>query len=310
MQVRRSAKRRLVQGLAALVVIGAIAMLWVTSVARPPDRIAFVAENNGTWDLWWMAGDATGLARLTTTPLDERAPAISPDRSRIAYSTSDGALWILNTGDRNVTRLALQPGRYSNPSWSLDGRQIVYTAYTMTGDSEDATLWVYDVPEQKAREVLRQDGAQDYAKFSPDGQTLLYSSSGAITVFGFGYSVVQQLWSLSLTTGRAQELLLARGKDTQPVWAPDGRAIAFVSDREASTQVWRVDATGEGLKRLTDGPTASAHPAWSPDGREIVYVASDGRTSRLSIVAADGGASRPLEIRGSQVSNVRDPHWR
>lgn len=306
----RSSRRQWYAIAAALLVIGAAAIVWSNSVSRRADRITFVAEQNGNWDLWWMGADGRGLVRLTRTPLDERAPAISPDRTRIAYSTSDGMLWILNTGDRKVTRVPLEPGRYSNPSWSPDGRQIVFTAYTMSGDSEDATLWLYDVAGGKPRELLKQDGAQDYAKFSPDGQTVMYSTSGAITVFGFGYLVVQQLWSLSLVTGRAQELLLARAKDTQPAWSPDGRAIVFVSDREGAAQLWRVDASGDGLRRLTSGPLASTHPAWAPSGSEIVYVASDGRTSTLAIVAGDGGGSRPLEIRDDQVKNVRDPHWR
>lgn len=309
MRARRSSRQRY----AILAALGAIAIftfVWVRGISTREDRIAFVAEQNGSWDLWWMAGDGAGVTRLTTTPLDERAPAISPDRSQIAYSTSDGALWTIATRDRKSTRLMLEPGRYSNPSWSPDGRAIVFTSYTMTGNSEDATLWVYDIAQQKARELLRQDGAQDYAKYSPNGQTLLYSSSGAITVFGFGYSVVQQLWSLNLTTGRAQELVVARGQDNQPAWSPDGRLIAFVSDRETPAQLWRIGGNGDGLKKLTGGTTPAAHPVWAPTGREIVYVTSDGRTSTLSIVDAEGGEARPLAIRDRQVSNVRDPHWR
>jgi TolB protein len=274
------------------------------------DRIVFVAEENGAWDLWSMRGDGTGAARLTETPLDERAPALSPDRARVAYSTSDGGLWILDTADHRTMRVPVADGRHSNPSWSPDGRQLVFTTYTMSAQGEDATLWLYDVEQRAPRQLLLQDGAQDFARIHPDGRTIVYSSSGAITVFGFGYHVMQQLWTISLVTGRVEELVLARGKDTQPAWSPDGRAIVFVSDRDGATQLWRADADGGNLKRLTEGADASTHPAWSPTGAEIVFVAGDGRRSRLAIVSADGGTVRPLDMSSRTMGNVRDPHWR
>jgi TolB protein len=272
--------------------------------------MVFVAEENGAWDLWWIRGDGTGAARLTDTPIDERAPALSPDRTQVAYSTSDGGLWILDTSDRQTKRVPLEGGRHSNPSWSPDGRQLVFTTYTMSAQAEDSTLWLYDLGQGAPRQLLLQDGAQDFARIHPDGRTLVYSSSGAVTVFGFGYQVIQQLWTMSLVTGHVEELLLARGKDTQPAWSPDGRSLVFVSEREGATQLWRADADGGGLMRLTEAPGASTHPAWSPTGDEIVFVASDGRRSRLAIVGASGGTSRPLDISRANISNVRDPHWR
>jgi TolB protein len=281
-------------------------------VANPgsSDRIAFVAEADGNWDLWWMNGDGSRATRLTTTPLDERAPSLSPDRSRVAYSTSDGALWILETATRKTTQVPLQTGRYSNPTWAPNNREIVFTAYTRTADGEDATLWRYEVGQPEPRELLRQDGAQDFAAYAADGQTLAYSSSGAVTVFGFGYTVIQQLWTLSLVTGRVQELVLATAKDTQPSWSPDGRTIVFVSDREGVPHLWRVSSDGSGLLQLTKGTSAHTHPSWSPTGDAIVFATEQGGRWRLATVSPEGGEIRPLSIANSGLSNVQDPHWR
>jgi TolB protein len=295
--------------LIGLAIVAAAGGVWVLTQPQRDDRIVFAGEQNGAWDLWWVRGDGSGLERLTSTPLDERAPALSADRARIAYSTSDGSLWMLDTASRQATRLPLDDTRRSNPSWSPDGRQFVYTTYTMSAQGEDAVLWLYDLEARTPRQLLSQDGAQDFARFHPDGQTFVYSSSGAITVFGFGYVVIQQLWTMSLMTGRVQELLLARGKDTEPAWSRDGRALVFASDREGGTQLWRADADGSNLKRLTAGATASTHPAWSPDGRDIVFVSSDGVRSSLAIVDADGSGMRPLAISAEGLGNVRDPHW-
>ena len=292
----------------ALAVAGVV---WLASRSTRDDRIAFVAETGGSWDLWWMRGDGSGLARLTQTPLDERAPSISPDRASIAYSSSDGAISLLRTSDRTTTRLALDAkARHSNPGWSPDGKHIVFTSYTTTPTGEDASLWLYDVDQRKPRQLLLQDGAQDYANFHPDGGSIVYSSSGAITVFGFGYSVVQQLWKLNILTGRVEQLLLAAGKDTQPVWSPDGTALVFLSDREHGTQVWRATGDGRNFSRLTDGVAASDRPVWSPSGTEVLFVSTTDKGTALAVVGRDGGAVRPFDLSAQSFVNVRDPHWR
>jgi Tol biopolymer transport system component len=293
----------------------ALAMLalgvWAFTQSRREDRIVFVAEGNGTWDLWWMRGDGSGADRLTNTPLDERAPALSPDRSQVAYSTSDGAIWLLQTATRAAARLPLaEEMRHSNPSWSPDGRQLLFTTYTMSGQGEDSALWLYDLAERKPRQLFAQDGAQDFGRIHPDGRLIAYSSSGAVTVFGFGFQVVQQLWTFDLSSGHVEQLLLARGKDTQPAWSPDGRSLVFVSDREGVTQLWRADADGSGVSRLVESPEAASHPAWSPAGDQVVFVATDGPRSRLAVVNTQDRAMQPLELSGANLQNVRDPHWR
>jgi Tol biopolymer transport system component len=304
----RSPRRYLV---AIVVAVLGAAGVWLLSQTRRQDRIVFVAERNGAWDLWWARGDGSGSSRLTSTPLDERAPALSPDRAKVAYSTSDGGLWVLNTSGRETERLPLEKSaRHSNPSWSPDSRQMVFTTYTLSDKGEDATLWLYDVEQRAPRQLILQDGAQDFAKIHPDGGRIVYSSSQSVTTFGFGFVVIQQLWTMSLVTGRVEELVLARGKDTEPAWSPDGQSLVFVSDRGGTTQLWRVGADGGGLKKITEGPPSASHPAWSPDGAEIVFVASSDSGSSLAIVGADGGAARPLAIAGQAMSNIRDPHWR
>ena len=63
-------------------------------------------------------------------------------------------------------------------------------------------------------------------------------------------------------------------EDIQPTWSPDGRKIAFVSNRnQGFIQIWVIDADGRNPIRLTDG-VWDEHPDWSPDGQKIAYQAS------------------------------------
>src|SRR5688500_5731848 len=77
--------------------------------ARGPTagQIAFVANQKGNWDLFVINGDGTGLTQLTDTPIDERQPALSPDGQRVAYSTSDGALWVIRLAEKTAEALPL-----------------------------------------------------------------------------------------------------------------------------------------------------------------------------------------------------------
>ncbi|MEW6323504.1 MAG: S9 family peptidase, partial [Acidobacteriota bacterium] len=67
----------------------------------------------------------------------------------------------------------------------------------------------------------------------------------------------------------------ARKSSTQPAWSPDGRWIAFLSDREDKQQVYRIRVAGGEAERLTQAPEGVTDFAWSPDGRSLAYVSVD-----------------------------------
>jgi dipeptidyl aminopeptidase/acylaminoacyl peptidase len=87
--------------------------------------------------------------------------------------------------------------------------------------------------------------------------------------------------------GRRTDLSRSPFQDTQPLISPDGRLVAFVSDRTGQTAVYVVGADGRGLRRIS---TALAQPrllGWSPDGRDILTAVGLNPTTQLSIVGLD-----------------------
>jgi Tol biopolymer transport system component len=60
-------------------------------------------------------------------------------------------------------------------------------------------------------------------------------------------------------------------KDRQPRWSPDGKRIAFFSDRTGKWEVWMINSDGSGLRQVTSTPGGATNPQWSPDGTRLAY---------------------------------------
>ncbi|MBI3473314.1 MAG: PD40 domain-containing protein [Candidatus Solibacter usitatus] len=93
---------------------------------------------------------------------------------------------------------------------------------------------------------------------SRDGKTLLFEILG-------------DLYTLPVEGGTAQRITSGMGYDTQPAFSPDGKHIAFVSDREGSDNLWIADAGGTNPKQLTkDNQGGYVSPSWTPDGEYVL----------------------------------------
>jgi len=101
-------------------------------------------------------------------------------------------------------------------------------------------------------------------------------------------------------------------KDASPAWSPDGRRIAFSSDRGTRfSDIYVMNADGSRQRRLTRSPADDISPAWSPNGRRIAFVSDRGTTTsdyntNIWVMNADG--SRPRQLTNS-LTAASDPAW-
>ncbi len=106
---------------------------------------------------------------------------------------------------------------------------------------------------------------------SPDGRTVLFSVMSPDLAQNVRPT---QIWSVPLEGGEPKQWTRDGSRNTRARWSPDGRRIAFLSNRSGSQQIWLMDAGGADPRKLGDVPTEADGILWSPDGRNILFTSS------------------------------------
>ncbi|PYT16281.1 MAG: peptidase S9 [Acidobacteria bacterium] len=105
---------------------------------------------------------------------------------------------------------------------------------------------------------------------SPDGSQVVFTRRVYDAEANKNFT---SLWIVPIDGGRPRRLTNAQAADTSPRWSPDGKSIAFISDRGGSSQVWSIDPSGGEARRVTDLPVDVDNVQWSHDGTRLAFSA-------------------------------------
>lgn len=146
-----------------------------------------------------------------------------------------------------------------SPSWSPDGRQLVYVSF-QNNQAEIFLMDIYTGKREKLTSFPRHNGAP---KFSPDGKTLsiVLSKTGSL-----------QVYTLDLATRKLRQITRGRSNNTEPFWYPDGQSLIFTSDRGGKPQIYRVNLVNGTTNRLTWQGSQNLGGQITPDGRFLIMV--------------------------------------
>jgi dipeptidyl aminopeptidase/acylaminoacyl peptidase len=246
--------------------------------------------NTTDYQVWLMNADGSNPHRLATTA---GMPAISPDGSRIVFFGQEGperpegnGMYIMNVDGSGQRRL-FNDGQMRHPSWSSDGKRVVYQTQAGSGPFE---LSIVDTSASDPSASRTTFVPGQRPSWSPTGDKIAYDScngSCGIYVSDLGGTKTQ----ITTDSGGA------------PSWSPDGKKLAYYSNSEGNFEIYVVNADGSGKVRLTNNPTNDVLPVWLPDGSGILFRSDrDGRWS-IFVMGPDG--SNPRRLVDAQVNPNR-----
>jgi dipeptidyl aminopeptidase/acylaminoacyl peptidase len=115
-------------------------------------------------------------------------------------------------------------------------------------------------------------------RVSPDGSRIVYTVNEAVTSADKS-EFVTQVWMATVATKQSVQLTFGEKSSTNPKWSPDGKWIAFTSNRKDNrNNLFRLSLDGGEAEPLTDLKSAVTNFDWSPDGRYIAYTMADPKT--------------------------------
>ena len=265
----------------------------------PASVIAFVSDrdgpdavgNAGNQEIYVMHADGTDQRRLTNYPGQDMTPAISPDGRTIAFTSTRAGGWdifVMNadgTEPRQLTHFTELGIGAVGPAWSPDGKRIAFR-------SRNIRVNIHAINIDGTGVVQLGDGPGTDPAWSPDGKRIAFTSRREARADVAGGR--QEIYTMAADGSDVVRLTNNNAGDSAPAWSPDGRRIAFQSDRDGNAEIYVMNADGTNPVRLTFDPAEDGHPWWSPDGRQIVFHRRVLGHGQVFVMNADGTHARRL----------------
>ncbi|MDI6793330.1 MAG: hypothetical protein QME81_10755 [bacterium] len=273
-----------------------------------PGTMVFLANLDGNWDIFWWEGDKEKAEQLTQTPYDEKSPALSPKKDKLAYTTTEGRLFILDLKTQKHIPLEMEsyPGKWDNPSFSPDGQNLV-CSYFDPQKQDKAELAIIDLKTLEPRFFLKQFGSQSSPSWSPKGSMIAYAYAHCSTECG---RIIQEIWITDPRKRYSRQLLLTHAHCLSPSWSPDGSRIAFCADISDNFDVWMVDIESKKLVQVTSHHSLDDSPAFGPDGNRIAFIST--RSGQKAVWINDLATDTLHELHpfGDKNIECKDVTWR
>ncbi|HET7790836.1 MAG TPA: BamA/TamA family outer membrane protein [Gemmatimonadales bacterium] len=235
--------------------------------ALSPDGrdIAYFSERNSFFVDLYLADAETGKVkrRLVKSSLSNNYESLrfiysagswSPDGKAFAIAAKhkdrDDLVLLDVARDKEERRIVIPLNGLTTPSWSPDGQQLVFTGY----DGGISDLFIVNRDGSGFRRLTNDKDADLDPSWSPDGKTIAFATDrGPETDFSELKFGNLRIALYHLDTGEIEVLThMDYGKNINPVWAPDGKSLAFVSDRTGISNIFLFDLGDRNVYQLTD----------------------------------------------------------
>jgi len=251
----------------------------VFSVSGGEVLVTQTGKGASTSQLTWFdrSGKPAGTVGMPESYFNVR---LSPDGRRVAVDQTNlqargGDIWIHEPGRGARSRLTFDPSSNVTPTWSPDGRQILFSS---NRGLNSGGLYLKNADGSGPEEEVADTGADALLANVWD-----WSHDGKYILFGKG----NELWSLSRPEREAKPLLQAKWTVRNAQISPDGRLLAYASNETGTWEIY-VSPFPSGNGKWQVSSAGGQEPRWRQDGKELFYLSADGK---MMAVAVKTGAS-------------------
>jgi len=256
--------------------------------------------------IYLLTVDGKTRKQLTTLPPGsdsfDHDPRFSPDGRSVAFirehSPFNSDILLLDVANGRLVELARKQADVRSLQWSVDGRELLFLS-RQSGSSRIWSLPIKGSTPQPLTSVW--PGTDNFAISPRDGQMVLSCLDTTEKITILGQSEESEASRHPLCEIRSTE------RDVSPQFSPDGRQIAFLSDRTGHAEVWITDPACSYQTKLTNlQQWGLGRPRWSPDGKRIAFHRYSGDQTDIFLVEVIGGQLRQLTDHPAPDSN---PSW-
>jgi tricorn protease len=268
--------------------------LWLMEVGAKKFTKLGDPEYKGNY-LWPMYGKDGGIYFVADRlPSEKNVEYGGPEVMKSVYN-----IWKISERGgpaEQVTRH--QDGNLSFPSISSDGKTIVY--------EDDFGLWKLDTASGNTSQIhidIKSDAKENETElrsFQGEAESFNLSPStkrAAIAVHG-------EVFTIATDRGDLQRVTETSWREENPRWSPDGKWIAFISDRTGREEVWMAGETGQDLKQLSDTDCDKSAVVWAPDSKSLLWTGSDRKLHRVDLESGQRDV-----IVSSQTGQISTPQF-